>query len=73
MTGPGLTEPAPTHPITTETPGPGRAEVKLANGRTLDNRDATATTTGSYYDFKRARMGGSVHRERLARPNRETR
>ena len=28
-----------THPITTETPENGRAEVKLANGRTLDNRD----------------------------------
>ncbi|HHW77059.1 MAG TPA: VWA domain-containing protein [Xanthomonadaceae bacterium] len=28
-----------THPITTETPDSGRAEVKLANSRTLDNRD----------------------------------
>ncbi len=28
-----------THPITTETPEKDRAEVKLASGRTLDNRD----------------------------------
>ncbi|MFO1424228.1 MAG: VIT domain-containing protein [Candidatus Competibacteraceae bacterium] len=28
-----------THPITKETPAQDRAEVKLANGRTLDNRD----------------------------------
>ncbi|MFZ1643702.1 MAG: VIT domain-containing protein [Candidatus Contendobacter sp.] len=28
-----------THPITTETPDSGRAEVRLTNGRTLDNRD----------------------------------
>ncbi|HRX61925.1 MAG TPA: VIT domain-containing protein [Candidatus Competibacter sp.] len=28
-----------THPITTETPDQDHAEVKLANGRTLDNRD----------------------------------
>jgi Ca-activated chloride channel family protein len=28
-----------THPITAETPDRGRAEVRLANGRTLDNRD----------------------------------
>ena len=28
-----------THPITTTTPESGRAEVRLSNGRTLDNRD----------------------------------
>ena len=28
-----------THPITTQTPEPGKADVRLTNGRTLDNRD----------------------------------
>ena len=30
---------SPSHPLSTSTAGEGRAEIRLANGRTLDNRD----------------------------------